>query len=892
MKKIILISVLLIFTYTLMAQIPQAIKYQTIVRGSTGEILPNQYIGLQVNIREGSSSGTIVYQETHYVTTNQFGMANLEIGTETPLIGSFPSIDWQTGLKFMEVELDPTGSSGFTSMGTTQLVSVPYALYAESAAQDGDWTITGDDLYTSIPGNVGIGTSSPVNGKLEVVGDGTIGIYTSSVASNAIYSESSAGGGFAAGFFNAINPGTYGLWAQSSEYEALYANTLSSTFPAIRANGEIAGVFDGKVGIGANNPHSLLHIGEGTDLPSLGNTDLYISTNTSSNFIIRNSQDDIEFGIGVFAAPFSGAVVQTISNDQLYFRTGNWDRMMIDTTGNVIIGYGNPKAKLEVKGDISAEIDYKIDTNTVLSISGYQNIMVGKGAGGNNTGTWVTLIGDSAGYNNQSTFNVFAGTKAGYSNTTGYHNTFLGTQAGYANTEGLQNTFVGNSSGQENTFGALNTYLGCYSGLSNSSGTQNTFIGYSTGSNNLTGNNNTFIGSAAGADNTGNSNVFIGYGAGYSETGSNKLIIANGSLDNNIAIYGDFATGNIGLGTTNPTEKLTINGGDARILGSDGWDDPGDQANLFLGDTNHGVRASFAEGLILWTFDDPNHDIRFQDNTGTDFMTIKMVTGNVGIGTTEPQDHLDIYSNINDWNNLTLTNPNGGTNAGSGINFHDDGSGDAYIAYANPGNTNALSGPKSLTIQNGYGPIQIRTGFEEPLVLQSYGGGNVGIAVLDPQTPLHINQKSTALGIRFDYSETSNWHTYVDAPQDYNFAYNGTLKAFINDTDGSYNPMSDISLKKDIAVLPQVLKKVTQLQPCSYRFKDDNSEGNKSIGLIAQEVEPLFPEVVNEKDGVKGINYDAFAIIAIQAIKEQQEMIEKQQLQIEELKNMISNLVK
>ncbi|MCD4729498.1 MAG: tail fiber domain-containing protein [Bacteroidales bacterium] len=161
--------------------------------------------------------------------------------------------------------------------------------------------------------------------------------------------------------------------------------------------------------------------------------------------------------------------------------------------------------------------------------------------------------------------------------------------------------------------------------------------------------------------------------------------------------------------------------------------------------------------------------------------------------------------------------------------------------------------------------------------------GNTGIGTHTPQTYLHINQKSVSTGIRLEYISTSYWDTYVDVVHDYNFAFNNILKSYILDTDGSYIAVSDRNLKTDITPFSPVLEKVKQLQPCHYRFKDDMSGGNKSIGLIAQEVEPLFPEVVHEKDGIKAINYDAFAVIAIQAIKEQQEIIEALQSRLEEL---------
>ncbi len=108
------------------AQAPQAFKYQSIVRNSCGNPLANENISIRATGHEGSSTGSVSYQESHELTTNQFGLINLEIGNGNSSSGDFPSINWNSGTKWIEIEAD--FGSGFVSMGSSQLLSVPYAL--------------------------------------------------------------------------------------------------------------------------------------------------------------------------------------------------------------------------------------------------------------------------------------------------------------------------------------------------------------------------------------------------------------------------------------------------------------------------------------------------------------------------------------------------------------------------------------------------------------------------------------------------------------------------------------------------------------------------------------------------------------------------------------------
>ncbi|MEM7037669.1 MAG: hypothetical protein AAF570_11870, partial [Bacteroidota bacterium] len=112
--------------------VPQALNYQAIARDAAGTALTNQAIGIKINILEGSAFGPVEYSETHTVTTNQFGLFTLAVGRGTPVTGTFPGVGWTDADQWLQVEMDPTGGTNYFLMGTSELLSVPYALYAEN----------------------------------------------------------------------------------------------------------------------------------------------------------------------------------------------------------------------------------------------------------------------------------------------------------------------------------------------------------------------------------------------------------------------------------------------------------------------------------------------------------------------------------------------------------------------------------------------------------------------------------------------------------------------------------------------------------------------------------------------------------------------------------------
>ncbi len=149
------------------AQAPGMFKYQTVVRNASGDIIPSQLVKFRISLLKGSPTGTVSFREEHTTATSQFGIVNLEIGNGSSQTGEIDTIQWGKADYFIEIELDPTGSSGFQQMGTSQILSVPYALYAEkskTAIDDNDKSPTNELQTLSLSGNnLSISNGNSVN---------------------------------------------------------------------------------------------------------------------------------------------------------------------------------------------------------------------------------------------------------------------------------------------------------------------------------------------------------------------------------------------------------------------------------------------------------------------------------------------------------------------------------------------------------------------------------------------------------------------------------------------------------------------------------------------------------------------------------------------------------
>ena len=183
LTKALFLIVLLIasFVFTGYAQVPQSIPYQAVARNTSGNLIANQNVSLRFSIHDATAGGTIIYQETQNATTNSLGLFTVNIGAGTSVIGTFSSINWGTNFKYTQVEIDPTGwnSTGYLDMGTNQMMSVPYALYAAHSNDAGPQGTIGAQGPQGTAGTNGTNGTNGAQGPQGTIGaqgpQGTIG---------------------------------------------------------------------------------------------------------------------------------------------------------------------------------------------------------------------------------------------------------------------------------------------------------------------------------------------------------------------------------------------------------------------------------------------------------------------------------------------------------------------------------------------------------------------------------------------------------------------------------------------------------------------------------------------------------------------------------------------
>ena len=134
MKKITLLCGIL-FCLNMYSQAPQKMSYQSVIRDASNTLVSNTSVGIRISILQGSVSGVSQYTEIQTVNTNINGLATLSIGNGSAVVGAMSSINWSNGPFFIKTETDPTGGTNYSITGTSELMSVPYALYAANSPQ-------------------------------------------------------------------------------------------------------------------------------------------------------------------------------------------------------------------------------------------------------------------------------------------------------------------------------------------------------------------------------------------------------------------------------------------------------------------------------------------------------------------------------------------------------------------------------------------------------------------------------------------------------------------------------------------------------------------------------------------------------------------------------------
>jgi hypothetical protein len=126
--------VFLLIAVSAIAQTPQSMSYQAVVRNASNALVQEGAVGVRISILQGTPAGIVVYQENHTATTNLNGLLTLEVGMGSVVLGSFASIAWENGPYFIQSEVDPAGGTNYTISNTSQLLAVPYALHAKTSS--------------------------------------------------------------------------------------------------------------------------------------------------------------------------------------------------------------------------------------------------------------------------------------------------------------------------------------------------------------------------------------------------------------------------------------------------------------------------------------------------------------------------------------------------------------------------------------------------------------------------------------------------------------------------------------------------------------------------------------------------------------------------------------
>ena len=161
MKKLITVFACILFAASVFAQAPDKMSYQAVIRNSSDDLVSNQKVGVRISILQGTANGTAVYVELHSPTTNTNGLISMEIGDGNAVSGVFKNIDWSKGPYFIKTETDPSGGVSYSVTGTSQLLSVPYALYAETSGS----SLPGPQGEQGLPGEPGEPGAAGLDGE-------------------------------------------------------------------------------------------------------------------------------------------------------------------------------------------------------------------------------------------------------------------------------------------------------------------------------------------------------------------------------------------------------------------------------------------------------------------------------------------------------------------------------------------------------------------------------------------------------------------------------------------------------------------------------------------------------------------------------------------------------
>jgi trimeric autotransporter adhesin len=502
--------------------------------------------------------------------------------------------------------------------------------------------------------------------------------------------------------------------------------------------------------------------------------------------------------------------------------------------------------------------------------TGYSNTATGMDAlRGNEVGIFNTANGYQALRGALiGNYNTAVGVQALYSNATGSNNTAMGNQALYYN-KANNNTASGNGALYFNNFGNNNTASGNQALLLNTGGNNNSAFGVQTLFSNTTGYSNVAIGATALYKNvSGHNIVAIGDSALYNQQNTvdndyRNTAVGSKAMYKNVVGYGNTAVGfetmTLGLGSLNTgvgNQTLSNNqsGDENTSVGSFSMERnlTGDR-NTTLGNLSMTNNTQGFDNVAL------GHSALFFNLAGDN---------NAALGVNTLHENLNGYNNVAIGSNALNTNISGNNNIAIGFN--------ADVLFDNLTNATAI-GSKSLVACSNC------------VVLGAVKGSNgatvytkTAIGTSSPSVDLHIKQSNETVtlnggGLRLERVTNSNhWDLGTNTSNLFELDYNGVTKGFFSTVDGSYSPVSDERMKKDINNVGTIMPSVMKLRAKTYHYNDNKAGERLSYGFIAQEVEKLFPEFVVSAgpEERRALSYQNFSVIAIKALQEQQEQMD------------------
>jgi len=360
MKKISTIFAAILLTVSIWAQSPQKMSYQAVIRDTGNTLVTNTSVGMQISILQTTSTGTAVYVETQTPTTNANGLVSIEIGAGTVVSGTFSTIDWSAGPYFIKTETDPAGGTNYTITGTSELLSVPYALSAGNVTgleKINEGANTGWRLVGRVPANygtIGFNATDLSSNFSASTTKGAMGSYSTAMGyqttASGTYATAMGSGTIASGYYaTAMGSGT----------------TASGDYATTMGLGTIANMNAtaiGKYNIGGGNATTwtntdpLFEIGNGTSttpsnaLTVFGGTDASLTNNSGIMMIGNDTGPNIVFDTNEIMARNNGTI------SPLYLQNDGGNLIINNANnGNVGIGTSMPSSKLDVSGVIRAQ---------------------------------------------------------------------------------------------------------------------------------------------------------------------------------------------------------------------------------------------------------------------------------------------------------------------------------------------------------------------------------------------------------------------------------------------------------------------------------------------------------------------------------------------------------